>query len=147
MPVPEPDEIVSHDWSAVAVHVRVWSVAETKMVPLPPGESTVTLLGLRVIRGEEFASWLTVKVCPTPPSGATAIVAVRVELPVFGAALHPTDPPPVPLDPEVTDSHVESLLTAVHCRKASSVFTVTVPLLPFWPALEDDGLILRLPPA
>jgi hypothetical protein len=146
LPVPVPDEIVSHDWSLLAAQVSVWSVAETKMVELPPAGSTLALLGLSVIRGSAEASWLTVKVWPTPPNGVTVMVAVRVLFVVFAAAVHCSAPDPIPVDPELIDSHA-SLPTAVHCSSGSSVKNETVPLLPSWPMLAEDGLMLRDPAA
>jgi hypothetical protein len=138
--------MVSHDWSAVAVQVNVWSVADTDTVPLPPAASTLALLGLTEMRGALEASWLTVNGWPTPPSGVTVMVAVRALFVVFAAALHPTDPGPMPVDPDVTASH-ESLLTAVHCKEESVVDTVMVPVFPFCPALAELGLMLKLPPS
>ena len=70
--------IVSHDESLVTVQVNVWSVAEIDTNPLPPAASTATLVGLNVILGSAEACCVAVKVCPTPLSGVTVIVAVRV---------------------------------------------------------------------
>jgi hypothetical protein len=121
-------------------------VAETDIEPLPPAASTLTLLGLSEIRGSADACWLMLNVWPMPPSGVTVMVAVRVLFVVLAEALHCTEPDPIPVAPDEIDSQVASLLTAVHCKKGSSVKTDIVPLSLLWPALADDGLMLKAPP-
>ena len=74
------------------------------------------------------------------------MVAIRVLFVVLAEALHCTEPDPIPVAPDEIDSQVASLLTAVHCKKGSSVKTDIVPLSLLWPALADDGLMLKAPP-
>lgn len=74
------------------------------------------------------------------------MVAVLPELVVFAAAIHCTAPVPIPVEPDVIESH-GALLTAVHCNKGSSVDTDNDALVTSCPILADEGLTLRLPPS
>jgi hypothetical protein len=85
-------------------------------------------------------------VCPTPLKGVTVITALLEELPVFAAAVHWTEPGPIPVAPDVIVTQA-SLLVDVHCSEESDVFTLIVPEVPVPGALADDGLMLRTPPS
>lgn len=124
----------------------VGSVVETDIEPPPPDASTVALLGLSEVTGFWECGWLTVNVWPTPPRGVTVMVPVRSLFVLFAPALQPAWPGPIPVEPDITESHGElMLLTAVHCRSGSSVLIVMRPVVPLGLALEDAGLTLRLP--
>jgi hypothetical protein len=68
------------------------------------------LLGLSEIPGGGApAAWLMANVGPTPPSGVTVITAV-LALPVLAAAVHLTDPEPIPEAPAEIVTQAESLV-------------------------------------
>ena len=85
--------------------------------------------------GAGAASCETVKDCPAMDS-----VAVRAE-PVFALTVNPTEPLPVPLAPDVIDTHPAPLV-AVQAQPEPAV-TATAPPLP--PAGRNDWLPGEIP--
>ena len=65
---------------------------------------------------------------------------------MFGAALHWTDPAPVPVAPPVIVIQA-SVFVAVHCSDESCVVTVIVPMSPAGFAVAVVGLMVSVPPA
>jgi hypothetical protein len=121
LPVPlAPPVMTIHVALLDADHAQP-AVVVTLTEPTPPDRSIRCDEGAMEYEHESAgAAWFTVKVCP-----ATVSVPVRA-LPVLAATLNPTEPPPLPLAPEVIESH-EALLLAVHAHPAV-VVTATLPL-------------------
>jgi hypothetical protein len=147
LPVPLLLVRVTTSWLLLAaVHVSEELDAVTWIEPLPPEPSVVMLLGETVtLGGGEPAGWLMVNVCPTAPSGVMVMTAVLAVVTVFAAAVHWTDPGPIPVAPAVIVTQ-EAGVVAVHWIEGSCVDTVIVPLSPATFALAEDGLMLRSPP-
>jgi hypothetical protein len=103
----EPDTIEIQVTLLAAVQAQL-PAADTDSEELAiPAAATDTLVGLTVPVQDDAAAWLMVTVWP-------AIVSVPVRAaPVLAEALNPTEPLPLPLEPDVIDSHA-ALLTAVH---------------------------------
>jgi hypothetical protein len=95
-------------------------VVVTVIEPVMAVNAALSVVGETVT---EHADSVTVNVCPPIVS-----VPDREVIVLLAAALNPTVPPPVPLAPDVTDSH-PALLAAVHGH-AVPVASVTVPLPP-----------------
>jgi hypothetical protein len=146
-PLPVPLVVISWTRSPllVADQVRDALDAVTWIDPVPPGASVLMLLGLsEIVGGGAPAAWVMVNVCPTPLRGVTVITAV-LALPVLAAAIHCTDPEPIPDAPAEIVTQAE-LLVAVHWSKESPVDTVIVPLSPAGFAFAEEGLMLKVPP-
>jgi hypothetical protein len=112
--------MVIHPALDVAVQLQPEPVDTEIAVPVPPAAPTETVVG--VTEGEHVAAWFTVTVW-------FAIVNVPVRaVPVFAAVLIDTLPFPLPLVPDVMDTH-DTLLVAVHPQPAAAV-TVTGPVAP-----------------
>src|SRR5436190_1204908 len=111
LPVPfAPDRIDIQVTLLTAVHAHP-ADAETETVVLAaPPEGADALVGATVYE-QEAADWVTVMFWP-----ATVNVPVR-SAPLFTAAVNPTDPSPLPVAPDVMDSHA-ALLAAVHVHPA-----------------------------
>jgi len=111
--------MVAHVDPLEAVQLQLDDVV-TVTVPLPPFAGSVVLLG-EIVNVHGAPGWVTVNVCP-----AIVSVPVRSVVVVFAATLKFTEPPPVPLAPEVIVSH-GSFDTAVQVQPVPA-FTVTVPV-------------------
>ena len=87
------------------------------------------------------------KRCAVPPTGVTKIVADRLVVAVFAAAVHWICPGPVPWPPEVIITQLGPAPTdAVHPRTASLVVSVIAPEPPDAGTLAEAGLIASVPP-
>ena len=126
-----PDEIVSQGALLLAVHAQP-APAETLTFADPPAAGMVSPDGPRPKL--QLAAWVTVTLWP-------AIVSMPVRGPP-AAALNWTVPLPVPVAPEVMDSH-GALLLAVHAQPAAPV-TVTLPVPPCAGTLADVGSIANV---
>jgi hypothetical protein len=130
-PVPlEPEVTDTHEAVLVAVHVQPVAV-EIVIVPLPPSFSTLKLVG---VMANAHPACETVNVCPAMVS------VVEREPPVLRATSNPTAPFPVPLEPEVTDTH-EALLFAVHAQPVAVVTATGDPGPPSTPIVCEVGAI------
>jgi hypothetical protein len=114
-----PLVMVAHVDPLEAVQLQLDEVV-TVTVPLPPFAGNVVLLG-EIVNVHGAPGWVTVNVCP-----AIVRVPVRDVVAVFVATLKFTEPPPLPLPPEVIVSH-GSFDTAVQLQPVAA-FTVTVPV-------------------
>src|SRR6185295_13322694 len=118
-----PEVIVNHEVEGVAVHVKSGALAVTVMEPVAPDTGTLTEAGSNV-REPGIPVCVTVYVLP-------AMVRCPVRVAVFGFAAieKPTLPFPVPLAPEATVNHGESLV-AVHGQFEFEALTPIVPVAP-----------------
>jgi hypothetical protein len=113
-PLPVPLLVVrmTTSWLLVtADHVSDGLDAVTWIAPLAPGPSAVMLAGETEIL--PAIDWVMVNVCPAPFSGVIVMTVVLLLLPAFGAAVHWTDPEPVPEAPDVIVIQA-SVFVAVH---------------------------------
>jgi len=115
-----PEVIVIHDVAVLAVHEHKGADTVTLTEREAPLAGTLTVVRLSV--KVQLVPCSTVNVCP-------AIVRVPfLELPGLAATVTPTEPLPVPIDPDVTVIH-ESLLTAVQLQPLPAA-TLTVGATP-----------------
>lgn len=119
-PIPlAPLVTVTHADPLEAVQLQVDDVV-TVTAPVPPPAGSVALVG-EMVKEHGVAACVKVNVCP-----AIVIVPVRDVVAVFAATLKFTEPPPLPLDPDVIVSQA-SFETAVQLQPVPEL-TVTVPV-------------------
>jgi hypothetical protein len=131
----DPPVTVTQLAPPVAVHPQP-DVVVTATVPVPPVPANVWFDG-EMLNAQPAADCVTVKLWP-----ATVRVAVRLDEPVFAAALKLTVPLPEPLDPAVTVTQPAPLV-AVQAQPVI-VVTATLPVPPAPPNACVDGEMLNV---
>ncbi len=127
LPGPPPDTLVNHAALLAADHAQVAVVETVTAVPGPPDAPIDCVGGVIVyVHGVGAAAWVTVKVRP-------AIVSVPARpAPVFAATVKSTEPPPLPVAPDVIVNQ-GALLVAVQLQPADAETTICVPAPPAAP--------------